>query len=341
MLKVTREKAAAAVLIMALAVSGCGQKESTKFGKEAESATETEAATEAETEPEETVSEEQMDLIKYNYYVELNNDIVKILDDIKYYFQVVEFQEDFALIPDSGHTYGYRVSGINSDIIDDCLELSNMEPVYETLDPLIQDMSDSLRVLMDNFSSVGRGGDYAANQYEKAKEYHAAIYPAAQEFEALGYEYLNAIQDMANDRIKAEEEAMLADGRLIAYNASHGITIGQQIVDECMLQGVGDDNLTELDLTNIKPLYDELAATVDALNAACADNEQMIKESMSNQRPFDQLYERMLQALEWMIKQVESGRPIEDISLEPLGSLAHFSNTLSGCIDRYNTVFVD
>ena len=26
---------------------------------------------------------------------------------------------------------------------------------------------------------------------------------------------------------------------------------------------------------------------------------------------------------------------------QPLGSIAHFSNTLSDCVDRYNTVFVD
>ncbi len=146
---------------------------------------------------------------------------------------------------------------------------------------------------------------------------------------------------MADERIAAEEEEMKAEGRLIAYNASRGISIAGQIMDECTLQGVTDDNITDLDLTKIKPLYEELTLIVEDLNAATADSNQMMKESMSNSKPFDQLYERMLQALEWMIKQVESGKPIEDPGLEPLGSIAHFSNTLSDCVDRYNTVFVD
>lgn len=345
MIKLTKGRAAAAVLIMALAVSGCGQKGSfnpkEKTGTTAQAETDLKEETEEEAPEEETLSPEDMELIKYNYYVDLNNDIVTILDDIDYYFQVVEYQEEFALIQDSGHTYGYRVRGINSDILDDCLDLSEMEPAFESLDPLVKEMADPLRTLMDNFSNVSRGGDYAANQYEKPKEYHAAIYSAAQEFEALGHEYMNAIKVMANEQIEAEEAKMKEEGRLITYNASHAITIAQKIQDECAAQGVTDENITDLDLTKIRPLYDELIGVVNDLNAACADNDQMIMESMSNSRPFDSLYERMIQALEWTIKQVESGRPIEDIHLEPLGSLAHFSNTLSDCIDRYNTIFVE
>ena len=65
--------------------------------------------TEEEGTEEESVSPEQMDLIKYNYYVELNNEIVKLMDDIDYYYEVVEYDEEFALIPDSGYTYGYRI----------------------------------------------------------------------------------------------------------------------------------------------------------------------------------------------------------------------------------------
>ena len=34
------------------------------------------------------------------------------MDDIDYYYEVVEYDEEFALIPDSGYTYGYRIRGI-------------------------------------------------------------------------------------------------------------------------------------------------------------------------------------------------------------------------------------
>lgn len=337
-------KAVIAAAVMVLALAGCTEKapKMREEGATVEKATvppETDAA--GEEIVEETLSPEQMEMVKYNYYVELNNDIIKILDNIDYYYEVVNYEEEFSLIQDSGLTYGYRISGVNSDIVDDCLQLASMEPAYDTLDPLMKEIAEPLRDLMDAFSGVGRGGDYAANQYEKPKEYHAVIYPLTENFEALADQFVNELSVIADEMIAQEEEKMKAEGRLIIYNASRGITIAQKILTECSLQGVTDENLTELDLTNIKPLYEELAAVIDDLNAATADNEQIMKESISNSRPFDQLYERMLQALEWMIGQVESGQPIEDISLEPLGSLAHFTNTVDGCIDRYNSIFAD
>ena len=99
---------AANVLLLALVLSGCGQKSDGDAKKESVTqATETEKATEVTTTApeEETLSPEQMDLVKYNYYVELNNDILDILDDIDYYFEVVDYAEEFALLPDTGDRY--------------------------------------------------------------------------------------------------------------------------------------------------------------------------------------------------------------------------------------------
>ena len=66
-------------------------------------------------------------------------------------------------------------------------------PAYETLDPLIKEMAEPLKELMAAFSEVSRSNDYAANQYQKAKELHAVIYPAADEFEPMGYEFIHAV----------------------------------------------------------------------------------------------------------------------------------------------------
>ena len=79
-----------------------------------------------------------------------------------------------------------------------------------------------------------------------------------------------------------------------------------------------------------------------SFDAATADNNQLVKESLSNSRPFDGLFNSLIQALEWMIKQVESGQPLDlSASGAPLGSIAHFSETLGKCIERYNSVFVE
>lgn len=337
---------AAIVLLLSFVLSGCGQKDS---GSDAEKNTtapetqttvqETEAKTEAE---EETLAPEQMELVKYNYYVDLNNDILDILDNIDYYFEVVDYTEEFALLPDTGYTYGYSIYGKNTDIIDDCLQLADMEPAFDELDAMVKEMADPLRALMETFSAISDSYDYADNQYEKAKEYHTVIYANADTFYTMGTNYMDAVAKMGDERTAKEEEQMKADGQLIIYNASHGITIGKAVLDEIYNQEITDENITGMDLTEIKNLYNELVATVADLDAALADNNQLIKESLSNSRPFDGLYDSLIQALEWMIKQVESGQPLDlSGSGAPLGSIGHFSETLGKCIDRYNSVFVE
>lgn len=333
----------AAILILALALSGCNKDEtgeSTEAGHERSISVPTTPV--QTTEAEETLSAEQMDLIKYNYYVDLNNDIVDILDSIGYYYDVVDYTEEFSLLPDTGLTYGYRVYGKNTDIIDDCLQLADMEPDYGELDDLVREMADPLRDLMDTFSNISSSHDYADNQYQKAKDYHAVIYSSADTFAELGYAYMEAISEMGNLRIAEEEEAMKEEGRLIIYNASRAISIGKQVLDVVDDQEISDETITDLDLTEIRRLHEELVAVVADFDAATADNDQLIKESLANSRPFDGLYNSLIQALEWMIKQVESGRPLDlSGSGAPLGSIGHFSEVLSKCIERYNSVFVE
>lgn len=334
------------VLLLAFVLSACGQKDSGTDTKRETDARETEAATketEVRTEAEtETLSPEQMELVKYNYYVDLNNDILDVLDDIDAYFMVVDYTEEFALLPDTGYTYGFDISGKNTDIIDDCLQLADMEPSFDELDAMVKEMAEPLRTLMDTFSEISGSYDYADNQYQKAKEYHTVIYANADSVYEMGTNYMDAVAQMGAERTAKEEEQMKAEGRLIIYNASHGITIGKQIQDEIYTQNITDENITELDLTRIRELHDELVTTVADLDTALADNNQLIQESLSNSRPFDSLYDSLIQALEWMIKQVESGQPLDlSGSGAPLGSIGHFSETLGKCIDRYNSVFVD
>lgn len=305
-------------------------------GSTAESGSESEAASKAEDE----IVPEAMDLIKYNIYVQTNNYIIDVLENIENYYAVVEDAEEFSLIPDSGYTYKYGIRGLNSSIVDDALAVSEMEPAYETLDTLAQQIAEPMKALMDLFSDISDSYDFADNQYAKAKEFHTVVRENAVNFATLGYQFMDELTIIANERVVAEEEGMKANGELIAYSCSHAITVVNKIIDECYNQGVDDYNLIDLDLTPIKPLYDELVETVEAYKAAVADNNQLVKESLSR-APFDGLLDSLVQSLEWMIKQVESKTPIEDPSIETLGSIYHVNVVLSNCIDRYNSTFAE
>lgn len=339
----------AAALAVCMAVPGCGakaqksEKSGNHFGEGASVET-TQASEAAEQETEEEIDPETMDRIKYNIYVELNNDMVEIMDDIYYYYAVVGDEEEFTLLPDSGLTYGYRIVGKNADTLDDAVLVADMEPSYGDMDQMVKAFEPSLRELMEAFSEISSSnmhGSYAENQYQRPKELHKVIQAAVAEFEPLAYEYFDALNKISGERAEKERAKLKDEGLLIAYNASCAIDKTRAILDACETQGVTDENINDLDLTEIRPMYEELVAVVAAFNEAAADNNQLMKESLTNSRPFDGLLEKDIQAVEWMMKQVESGWPIEDPSLEPLGSIAHVANTLTECIDRYNSVFVN
>lgn len=341
-------KIAAVLLATAMVLAGCGSssEEETREPERREPERETSSEVEMPEETGETesaedeISPEQMDLIKYNYYVELNNDMIEILDSIYYYYEVVDYTEEFSLLPDTGLTYGYRIYGKNTDILDDCVMLADMEPSYGELDTMVKEMEESLRALMETFSDISSCHDYADNQYQKAKEYHAIVYKNADILESVAYDFIDAIGEMGDTRMAEEENRLKEEGMLINYNASRAISIGRQVLDEAYSQGVSDENLTDLDLTEIQKLHDELVQVVADFDAAAADNDQLVKESLSNSRPFDGLLDGLIDALEWTMKQAESGQlPDMSGSGAPLGSLEHFSYVLGQCIDRYNSVF--
>lgn len=286
------------------------------------------------------VDTETMELIKYNVYIELNNYIVEVLDNIDYYFMAVDYDDEFSLL-DSGYSYGYNIYYLDTTILEDAEMVASMTPAFEGLDEMTKDIIEPTRTMMEVFNEIDQSSDYADNQYEKAKEYHEIIMANADTYYEMGLDYLDAVDAMADASIAEDEAKMLENGELIIYNSSHAITVAEAILDECYEQGIDDYNLEELDLEPIRELYDELVATVQAYDAAVSDKDQLIKESMSDSAPFDGLLDSLVQSVEWMITQVESGEPVSDPELSPLGSVGHVHEVLSQCIDRYNVVFTE
>ena len=338
-----RERGLALLLALLLLVSaGCTPSGSSDDGKAtgAPTPTPTQKATPTP-EPEETLDPEIMDQIKYNIYVELNNKMVDVLDTLYDYYEVVEYADEFALLPDSPYTYKYGISGYNTDILEDAQLVAEMEPAYETLDSLTLQIIEPMWALMDTFSAISRNYDYAADQYAKPKEYHKVIQANAALFEYLAYQYMDALSEMSVERVEAEEQRMLEEGQLLAYYFSHSITVVKKITAECYSQEVDDYNIVELDLAPIRPLYQELLETIDAYKKAAGDNNQLMQESMTSSKANDigiQM-DRMASAIDWMIRQVESGVPIQDPGREFLGGLIHVEVVLSYCIDLYNSAF--
>ena len=330
----------ACFLALAAGCAPAGSEDREKDGSAASAAPEpTPEPTPSESAPEESLDPELVDKVKYNIYVEMNNKIVDVLGTLYSYYEVVEYADEFALRSDSGYTYKYDISPYNTDLLEEARYVAGLEPAFEELDGLTLQIIEPMRALMDAFSSIYRDYDYAADQYAKPKEYHQAIQPNAALFEDLAYQYMDAVAELSIERVEADEKRMQEEGELLAYGFSHAITVVKKITAECASQGVSDSNIAELDLEPIRTLYQELLDTIDAYKAAAGDNNQLMAESMTadNAYHIGTQIDRMASAIDWMIRQVESGRSIENDG--QLGGVVHLSEVLSDCINLYNSSF--
>ena len=331
--------------LLLLMTAGCtssgktGQEKDDGKGVSSPAPTDTPAPTPEE--PEESLDPEVVDSIKYNVYVEMNNKIVDVLDTLYSYYEVVDYADEFALLPDSQYTYKYDISPYNTDLLEDAEYVAALEPAFEPLDDLTLAIIEPMRTLMDTFSAIYRDYDYAADQYAKPKEYHKAIQANAAIFEDLAYQYMDAIQEMSIERVEADEQRMLDEGQALAYGFSHSITVVKKLVNACYDQGINDYNLLELDLNSIRPLYQELLDTIDAYKAAAEDNNQLMAESMTADGAYHigTQIDRMASAIDHMIKQVEGQYLASDPGRTYLGSLMYVSEVLADCIDLYNSTF--
>lgn len=286
--------------------------------------------------------EETMAMIKYNIYVKLNNTVVEILNNINSYFQVVDTAEEFQFREDAEHSYGYGIVWRSMDILEDAEAVCTMEPAFETLDGLVEDMLPSMREIMETFNAIDDSEyTYEQNQYQQPKENHMRLMACLDEFTGYAYTFLDEVDLVADERNADEEAKMLEEGRLILYNFSHMLTVSSRILDEIYEQGIDDYNLTELDLTPIYPMLEELQATAAAYDEAVSDHNQLTAEGLSNRQVYTGKWNSLLDAFEWMIKRVESGVPYEDPSREYLGGLQHIYAVLSDLVDDYNGIFVE
>jgi len=343
-MKKTKTLLAMLLAFLLLASAGCSPSDpgaQNTDGEPSAAADPTQEPTPSESEPEESLDPELVDMVKYNIYVEMNNKIVDVLDTLYSYYEVVEYADEFALRSDSEYTYKYDISPYNTDLLEEAEHVAVLEPAFETLDDLTLQIIDPLRTLMDTFSDIYSDYSYADDQYARPKEYHKAIQANAAVFEDLAYQYMDALEELSIQRVEKEEKEMQEEGRLLIYGFSHSITVVKRITAECYNQGISDYNIEELNLEPIRPLYQELLDTIEAYKAAAEDNNQLMEESMSayNAYHYGTQMDRMASAIDWMIRQVESGYPIEDPGREFLGGLIHVEEVLSDCIDLYNSAF--
>lgn len=285
----------------------------------------------------------------YNIYIDINNAMLgRINDSLIRYFTYVDVEsEEFKLLDESDNYYTcYSLSSPLSDV-EEAYEILNGKSEKDTLDQAFLDMYPSITNLLNTLNEIS---DYTSPQtylednFAKSQEQHTALLNALAEYYTTGDIFLTELDIVADARQQESLEMMKNEGYVVFYSLNMVINLGKDILDELYVENVWDDNILDMDLTKIKPLYEEFCTYADALLAYDDDQEALQAEGLSNSAYWSIFIMNMKStrdSIAKVIAKVEAGEALSEFDLAITSvsgqcNLSSFSTGVSDMIDSYN-----
>lgn len=340
----------AALAVTTLGLTGCGvgkglSKVISEAGSEEENTQEAEETQEGDRTVEKAESEE-VNYDKYNAYIEVNNMMLDRLDlVIGSYFEDVEFQEEFVLIEEE-----YWCNSLGDyylDILDAAYEYTEQKPEYPGLDAAYRELYPVAYELIQVLDEVHEYTDmksYLDDDYAKGKELHAVIWEKINLYFALGETFMNELDAVANEQTALDLATYQEAGYMAHYYAMKTLLTAQEIQAAIYAQGVTDENLIELDIEALQPLYDQFVAEIEECLKYFNDEEQMAAEGWYYDT--SDFYTSALKdtkvALSELFQRVKEQEPLTEMdwmvhdSIPRSGTISNFESELSGLIEEYN-----
>ena len=352
---------ALAALIMACSVTGCQGAVSTITrnvieNNQADSAAavpETPESTETETETELSSEEqEEQEQELYNSYIEVNNFMLgRLSDSLERYFYYVDMeQEEFALLDADDDYYDcYSLSEYDIEEARNAYALADGKRDKTALDQSYLNLYPSLSAVISTLNEIEVYTDmksYLDDDFQKAKEYHAALMGALAEYVDINCAFMSELDIVAAERQEKAYEQMKAEGYEVLYAMNRVMDLAGDIEDELYAQGVWDENILDMDLEKIQPLYDEFVANVDALLEYDKDEEKLAAEGISKYGWWDSFIRDLKDtkvSLTEVLQKVKDGEELDyhDTLITQMAgrcSLTSFDAGVSSLINDYNNM---
>lgn len=285
----------------------------------------------------------------YNAYIDINNAMVgRIYDSLDRYFTYVDFDsEEFKLL-DESYDY-YDCHSLSSPLrdVETAYELVSKKSNKDALDQAFLDMYPSISTLLQTLNEISdytSAKTYLEDGYAKSQEQHAALMSVINDYFDTGDIFRNELSVVAQQRQMEDLEQLKADGYVVLYSLNMVINYAREIEYELYNQDVWDDNILEMDLTTIQPLYDAFSTYVDTVLAYSEDTDALRAEGLSNSGNlslFVMYMKSTRESLSKVLAKVEAGEPLSqsDIMITSIAgqcNLSSFSEGLSDMIDSYN-----
>lgn len=290
----------------------------------------------------------EAEVIKFNAYINVNNFMVDRLDlVINSYFNHVAYQEEFEVL--GGDYWCNSLLSSNKEELEEAHQLAVKEPSFGPLDEAFEAMYPDLKAMMDALDEVYEYTDtksYLDDDYAKAKELHAVIFSSYTKYEELGSKFMVELDIVANQRKQDDLKRLQEEGFYARYSAIKLLTTAQEIQSAIYEQGVYDENLLDLDIAAIDPLYQQLLKDIDECNKYMSDADQLAKEGFVttgvSTRFFLDAMKEMKVALTETIQRVKEGKPLQsyeiNTSFSASGSISNYDAKLGDLIDQYNNL---
>lgn len=287
----------------------------------------------------------------YNAYININNAMVgRIYDSLDRYFTYVDYESDeFKLLDENDGYYDcYSISSTIKKDVETAYDLVSKKSDKDALDQAFLDMYpyiSSLLPILDEISDyTSPNKTYLEDGYAKSQEQHTALMSVVFDYLSTGDIFETELSAVAQQRHMENLEKLKADGYVVLYAINMVMDYAEEIEYELYYQGVWDDNILDMDLTTIQPLYDAFSTYVDTVLAYSEDADALRAEGLSSSGSLSIFIMNMKstrESLSKVLAKVEAGKPLSQsdtmiTSIAGQCNLSSFAEGLSDMIDSYN-----
>lgn len=207
----------------------------------------------------------KMEYGEYNTYMYFSNFLAARYHYISvFYFQGVRNEPEFHLV--EGEEYlkeGFTPEEF--DFIRHVMKIANGGTHFPEVDKPVKTLAPLILKTMEIYNEAaayGQAETYKKDHYEGAKEIHSRLFPLIESSKAPLSEYKRAIDELSSKKMEEEIRTMKERGYIIRYNMLKLFSLRDQIMHEIINQNLVQEEMMKLDLSNIRPAYEEFLATL-------------------------------------------------------------------------------
>ncbi|WP_052410207.1 YiiG family protein [Paenibacillus durus] len=351
----------AGILVFLLMVTACSalqtekaaetKSEAADTGTKTNGATASAGAKEAGSDESEKLADTDklnLEMEKYNAYVDLNNFMTSRMQDVlnDYFEEFGDGNKPKIEKYFSGSLLS--ISEYDKDTMNRAFDYKDKEPAFDAVDTAIVQLEPAIKKLA---AVLGEAYDYydvkgyVDDQFAKGKQLHTQIITAYKAYEKAADVYFDAINDLGNKRTQAELKELRKNDEQIRYSILTFMLDAEALSDVMEQQEIYADNILKLDLKPFKEKYNVLITDLQNINKYAADKARIKTEGFREyalENYVDAAKEVKVAATN-IIERVNNKEAVDEFTLNSSffrknkeGTPENYNDKLSILIDKYN-----